>query len=68
MATIREIKSRVVAIQKTQKITSAMKMISAARLARAQQAAEASRAYGAKLTEIFSSLAEAPRFTWMISA
>ncbi len=57
MATIREIKSRVVAIQKTQKITSAMKMISAARLARAQQAAEASRAYGAKLTEIFSALA-----------
>lgn len=57
MATIREIKSRVVAIQKTQKITSAMKMISAARLARAQQAAEASRAYGAKLTEIFSAVA-----------
>jgi F-type H+-transporting ATPase subunit gamma len=54
VATIREIKNRVTAIKKTQKITSAMKMISAARLARAQQAAEASRAYGAKLTEIFS--------------
>ncbi len=57
MASIREIKNRVVAIKKTQKITSAMKMISAARLARAQQAAEASRAYGAKLTEIFSAVA-----------
>ena len=57
MATIREIKNRVVAIKKTQKITSAMKMISAARLARAQQAAEASRVYGAKLTEIFSAVA-----------
>ncbi len=57
MATIREIKNRVTAIKKTQKITSAMKMISAARLARAQQAAEASRAYGAKLTEIFSAAA-----------
>jgi F-type H+-transporting ATPase subunit gamma len=57
VATIREIKNRVVAIKKTQKITSAMKMISAARLARAQQAAEASRAYGAKLTEIFSAVA-----------
>src|SRR5262245_36191410 len=33
-----------------------MKMISAARLARAQQAAEASRAYGAKLTEVFASV------------
>lgn len=57
MATIREIKNRVVAIKKTQKITSAMKMISAARLARAQQAAEASRAYGVKLAEIFSAVA-----------
>ena len=56
MARIREIRGRVVAIKKTQKITSAMKMISAARLARAQQAAEASRAYGAKLSEVFSSV------------
>jgi len=57
VATIREIKNRVAAIKKTQKITSAMKMISAARLARAQQAAVASRAYGNKLTEIFSAVA-----------
>jgi F-type H+-transporting ATPase subunit gamma len=57
VASIREIKNRVTAIKKTQKITSAMKMISAARLARAQQAAEASRAYGAKLVEIFSAAA-----------
>ena len=56
MARIREIRGRVTAIKKTQKITSAMKMISAARLARAQQAAEASRAYGAKLTEVFASV------------
>ncbi|HTO55166.1 MAG TPA: ATP synthase F1 subunit gamma [Myxococcota bacterium] len=57
MARIREIRSRVVAIKKTQKITSAMKMISAARLARAQQAAEASRPYGRKLVEVFTSVA-----------
>jgi F-type H+-transporting ATPase subunit gamma len=57
MARVREIRDRVAAIKKTQKITSAMRMISAARLARAQQAAEASRAYGAKLTEIFTSVA-----------
>lgn len=55
MAQIREIRTRVGAIKKTQKITSAMKMISAARLARAQQAAEASRAYGEKLREVFAS-------------
>jgi len=57
MARVREIRGRVAAIKKTQKITSAMRMISAARLARAQHAAEASRAYGAKLTEVFSSVA-----------
>ena len=57
MARIREIRARVLAIKKTQKITSAMRMISAARLARAQGAAERSRAYGAKLLEIFSSVA-----------
>jgi F-type H+-transporting ATPase subunit gamma len=56
MASIREIRARRDATKKTQKITSAMKMISAARLARAQQAAEASRAYGAKLREVFSSV------------
>jgi F-type H+-transporting ATPase subunit gamma len=57
MARIREIRARVNAIKKTQKITSAMRMISAARLARAQNAAEASRAYGAKLNQVFSSVA-----------
>jgi F-type H+-transporting ATPase subunit gamma len=57
MANIREIRARVAAIKKTQKITSAMRMISAARLARAQQAAENSRAYGEKLIEILSSVA-----------
>ncbi|HTO71747.1 MAG TPA: ATP synthase F1 subunit gamma [Myxococcota bacterium] len=57
MARVREIRDRVAAIKKTQKITSAMRMISAARLARAQTAAESSRAYGAKLTEIFASVA-----------
>jgi F-type H+-transporting ATPase subunit gamma len=57
MANIREIRARVTAIKKTQKITSAMRMISAARLARAQTAAENSRAYGEKLIEIFSSVA-----------
>ncbi len=57
MAKIREIRARVFGIKKTQKITSAMRMISAARLARAQTAAEKSRAYGEKLREIFASVA-----------
>ena len=57
MARVREIRTRVLAIKKTQKITSAMRMISAARLARAQQAAEASRPFGRKLADVFASIA-----------
>jgi len=57
MASVREIRSRVAGIKKTQKITSAMRMISAARLARAQQAAEASRPFGRKLADVFASVA-----------
>jgi F-type H+-transporting ATPase subunit gamma len=57
MARVREIRGRVAAIKKTQKITSAMRMISAARFARAQHAAEASRPYGRKLADVFASVA-----------
>jgi F-type H+-transporting ATPase subunit gamma len=57
MARVREIRTRVLAIKKTQKITSAMRMISAARLARAQQAAEASRPFGRKLADVFAAVA-----------
>src|SRR5215468_9294040 len=56
MARVREIRGRVLAIKKTQKITSAMRMISAARLARAQQAAEASRPFGRKLADVFAAV------------
>ena len=51
MATLSDIKRRIVSIQSTQKITSAMKMVSAAKLRRAQEAIEASRPYAQRMRE-----------------
>ena len=45
MSNLRDIKRRIGAVENTQKITSAMKMVSAAKLRRAQQAVEAARPY-----------------------
>ena len=51
MATLSDIKRRIVSIQSTQKITSAMKMVSAAKLRRAQEAIEAARPYAQRMRE-----------------
>ena len=45
MPTLRDIQRRIVSVENTQKITSAMKMVSAAKLRRAHQAVEAARPY-----------------------
>jgi len=45
MPNLRDIKRRITSVQSTQKITSAMKMVSAAKLRRAQQAVESARPY-----------------------
>jgi len=52
MATLREIRTRIIAVGKTQKITRAMKMVSAAKFARAARAIESARPYAQKLTEV----------------
>ena len=49
MANLRDIKRRITSIQSTQKITSAMKMVSAAKLRRAQEAIEAARPYAQRM-------------------
>ena len=62
MANLRDIKRRITSIQSTQKITSAMKMVSAAKLRRAQDAIDAARPYAQRmrstLEEVSSSGAE----------
>ncbi|MBI3259025.1 MAG: ATP synthase F1 subunit gamma [Ignavibacteriae bacterium] len=59
MATLRDIRHRISAVKNTAKITSAMKMVAAAKLRRAQEAIMAARPYTLKLSEILSNLAEA---------
>ncbi len=56
MATLRTIRRRILAVQSTEKITQAMRMISAARLRRAQNNIESARPYALKLDEILSNL------------
>ena len=57
MATLRDIRKRIGAIGKTQKITRAMKLISAARFARAQQAIASARPYAEKLQQVLGAVA-----------
>lgn len=56
MATLRDIRQRIVAVKSTAKITSAMKMVAAAKLRRAQSAIESARPYFSKLEEMVSGL------------
>ena len=57
MATIRDLRSRIVAVQKTQKITRAMKMVAAAKLARATRQIQAARPYAEKLRQVVGAVA-----------
>lgn len=56
MANLKEIKNRITSISSTMQITSAMKMVSAAKLRRAQDAIEQMRPYANKLQEILSNV------------
>lgn len=56
MANLKEIRNRISSIGSTMQITSAMKMVSAAKLKKAQDAITAMRPYSDKLTELLQSL------------
>ena len=57
MATVREIRARIATVKKIQQVTSAMKMVAAARLRRAQERAEAARPYAERMQEMLANLA-----------
>ena len=59
MANLKEIRNRITSIGSTMQITSAMKMVSAAKLKKAQDAITAMRPYSAKLTELLQNLSAA---------
>ena len=56
MANLKEIRNRIASVSSTMQITSAMKMVSAAKLKKAQDAITAMRPYANKLTELIQSL------------
>src|ERR1019366_576895 len=56
MANLKEVRNRITSVSSTQQITSAMKMVSAAKLRRAQDAVTQMRPYASKLKEILENL------------
>ena len=61
MATLKDLRTRIDSVTQTQKITSAMKMVAASKLRRAQEAAEAARPYAERMERMVGSLAEIMR-------
>ena len=57
MASLKELKGRINSVKSTQKITKAKQMVAAAKLRRAQAAAEAARPYSERLAGVMASLA-----------
>lgn len=59
MPSLKDLKNRISSVKSTRKITSAMKMVAAAKLRRAQDAAEAARPFSEKLGDAVRNLAQA---------
>ena len=57
MPSLKDLKTRINSVKSTQKITSAMKMVAAAKLRRAQESAEKGRPYADRMQQIINSLA-----------
>ena len=59
MANLKDLKLRIASVKSTRKITKAMQMVSAAKLRRAQEAAEAARPYAERMEAVMSNLTSA---------
>jgi F-type H+-transporting ATPase subunit gamma len=57
MATVKEMRTRIGSVKSTQKITKAMQMVAAAKLRRAQMAAESARPYARSMANVIANLA-----------
>ncbi len=58
MASLKDLRVRIASVKATQKITKAMQMVAAAKLRRAQEAAEAARPYSARMSAVMANLAQ----------
>jgi F-type H+-transporting ATPase subunit gamma len=59
MPSLKELRNRIASVKATQKITKAMQMVAAAKLRRAQMAAEAARPYATRMETVLANLATA---------
>ena len=59
MPSLKDLKNRIASVKATQKITKAMKMVAAAKLRRAQEAAEAARPYSQRMSSVLANIAKA---------
>jgi F-type H+-transporting ATPase subunit gamma len=59
MPSLKDLKNRIASVKATQKITKAMKMVAAAKLRRAQEAAEAARPYSQRMSVVLANIAQA---------
>ncbi len=57
MPSLKDLRNRISSVKSTQKITKAMQMVAAAKLRRAQSAAEAARPYAERMEAILSRIA-----------
>src|SRR5215469_2118611 len=60
MPSLKDLKNRIKSVKSTQKITKAMKMVSAAKLRRAKDRAEAARPYAEKMAQVVTAVASSP--------
>ncbi len=59
MASLKDLRNRIASVKATQKITKAMQMVAAAKLRRAQEAAEAARPYSERMGAVLANIAGA---------
>ncbi len=57
MASLKDLRTRIASVKATQKITKAMQMVAAAKLRRAQEAAEAARPYSSRMSAVLANIA-----------
>jgi len=59
MPSLKDLRNRIASVKATQKITKAMQMVAAAKLRRAQEAAEAARPYSQRMATVLANIAQA---------
>ena len=58
MPSLKDLRNRIASVKATQKITKAMQMVAAAKLRRAQEAAEAARPYSQRMATVLANIAQ----------